>query len=673
MWKKLTVNKNLYFIYAIVFITLLLTTFKIHGSSIGIYNKFFYGQDYKDDNLLFGKLRPIRSDEWVVQTPLTISESQNNFKVLNPYLGVGQSLATFLDIPTRHWSTFFKPMNFSFFVLPLDFAYSFKWWFRAALLLISCYLLLNQLFKKNLFFSIIGSLILFFSPFIQWWYSVSVIEVLSFGMLIAWAYIKLLTYKSTFKLAIYSILLWYFLTCFLLILYPPFQISVGLLVAFFSLGYTCSNKQLLSKEKLKILLPISFAILISALIVLLSFYIQFKDVITIVRNTQYPGKREAIQIYSFGKLFSGFFNFALLSDQRKVPLILGNQSEASSFLLLSLFILPLIIFQKIKEIVVKKKIDYLNWGLLLYLFLALSWLFLKPKEFIFFLLNSGVINSQSWFANFLWLLDSFVNSFYSLFLLPLVPPNRLIIGIGLVNLLLILYFLNSKPSKKRLTISVLTFSFIGVLAHIQIAKLYLYQSPNFLKNGKEVIGISIIVFLFLIALQTKMKKTFLIFLLIFSVVTTISVNPLYKGLSPITSSEITTKVKDLNNNSKKRWMVFDYMYLANYLAASGVNVLDSVQTYPQFKLWDTIDPDKKYYKIYNRYAHINAIADSNIDSPNLSLAQPDLFFLRINPCDQKLDKLNVNYFIFDRDVNYPCLQKIDTLSLSAIHLVIYQK
>jgi Na+/melibiose symporter-like transporter len=46
-------------------IILLLTAFKISGSSIGVYNTILYGSNHKDSSLVLNKPREIRSDEWV--------------------------------------------------------------------------------------------------------------------------------------------------------------------------------------------------------------------------------------------------------------------------------------------------------------------------------------------------------------------------------------------------------------------------------------------------------------------------------------------------------------------------------------------------------------------------------------------------------------------------------
>lgn len=675
MWKILTNNRDFYYIYFIIVVLLILTFFKLHGSSIGIYNQVFYGKDYHDQNLLFGQFRHIRSDEWIVQTPLAISQVMNEFRIINPYLGMGQNMAIFLDIPTFHWSAIFKPVNFSYFILPLEYAYSFKWWFRAALLLISTYLLLLELFKKNFFFAVMGSILLFLSPFIQWWYSVSAIESVSYGLLITWLYIKTLNYRYKWELITYAFLLWYFLVAFLLILYPPFQVSIGWLVAFLMVGYTLQNRQLLHKNKLFYLFLVGSMVVIGAVVVMILFYFDLKDVIEIVMQTEYPGKRPIYGKYAVGHFFSGFFNVALVNENREIPGLLGNQSESSSFFFLAFFLLPVIIVQKIKQILSEKKIDFMVISLALYFLLVLSWLFLRPREIITSLINSGILDNQNYLIHFLWYIDGLVGGFHSLFFFPSVAPNRIIIGLGVANILLLLYFLNFKTQEQKLTLGAIAISLMATLLHIYIAFKYLAQSATFLKSNTEIVLICMFVFLCMVFLLKHLKKAFLMTLLSFSIAASAFVNPLYHGLDLLSSNKITGEIANISkdNHFQDRWIVYDYGFLSNLLAAKGIKVLNSVQTYPNFDLWEKVNPTGNLKYTYNRYAHIFVSTNNHSELVKLFSPFPDQVFIEINPCNKVLDELQVRYIIFNREVSYPCLKKVKQIIYPAMNIIVYER
>src|SRR5262245_55415239 len=94
-----------------------------------------------DQNLLYGHPQAIRSDEWLVQTPFTAAQSKVDYPLVNPNIGAGFDTSIILDLPHREWTALFRPENFAFFVLPLENAFAFKWWFVSYLLVMAVYAL----------------------------------------------------------------------------------------------------------------------------------------------------------------------------------------------------------------------------------------------------------------------------------------------------------------------------------------------------------------------------------------------------------------------------------------------------------------------------------------------------------------------------------------------------
>jgi hypothetical protein len=109
-----------------------LTAFKLHGSSIGMYNIYFYGRGYRDPDLLYGQPRAIRSDEWLVLTPWTVSQAQIHYASNNNLYLAGQNL-NFTDAPIANWTIAFRPQNWGFLLFPIEYAFSFKLKFRVNL------------------------------------------------------------------------------------------------------------------------------------------------------------------------------------------------------------------------------------------------------------------------------------------------------------------------------------------------------------------------------------------------------------------------------------------------------------------------------------------------------------------------------------------------------------
>lgn len=647
--KKNLFKKELIFVYILSLGVILLSFLKIHGSSIAEYNLYFFGKNYKDNNLIFGNSRSARSDEWLVATPFILSQVKNNFKHFNPFFGNGQEMSILYDAPTDHWSTFFKPYNWIFFVLPIENAFAFKWWFRGVFLMIAVYLFVLLLIKNDIFVAIFTSLIIFFSPFTQWWYSTGQIEVITYGLFIPIFLIQALRSKTFLNYLILTLFFTYFLTAFILILYPPFQIAVAWFILLFTLGYLFNKRIFLKQKELKkLIISGIIASLCVAVIVGLYFY-NFKDIIFLISHSSYPGSRS----YTGGhfpvlQLFYGFFNLQGLNDKKGFALNL-NQSEASSYIMLFPFIFPLIIFQIINTFIYKKRkrLNYVFLNLIIYLFFTSLWLFYALPTFL-----------------------------AKITLFELVEEKRMIIGIGIVNIILMVYYLtNIKIKTTWYKIISFIFSLTAFLTIFFIG-LYLKNTyPIFIQSIIKIIIIASIAFFLTYFLLNQHKKIFLLLLLGFVIVSSYKVNPFYNGLSPILNTKFSKYIQAIEsqNRKNKKWIVYDNLILGNYIAANGGNVFNGVHMYSQPSIWGRLDPQKKYYSIYNRYSHI-IVRNKERQMPNFKLIQNDIFEFNVDPCDPSLNAFNIGYYVFPYQIKSSnCLHQINKIVFPNIQLYIYNK
>ena len=134
--------------------------------------RYYSDRAAPDAGVLFGTPKEIRSDEWMVQTPWMMSQATRYppFYAKNP--GVGDGTMTLLNnLPVRHWSTFFRPQMWGFFVADFKHAFAFYWNFKCFGLLIGAFLFLRAVCNGQSLVAIFGALLLYFSPFIQWWFS----------------------------------------------------------------------------------------------------------------------------------------------------------------------------------------------------------------------------------------------------------------------------------------------------------------------------------------------------------------------------------------------------------------------------------------------------------------------------------------------------------------------
>jgi len=626
----------------LLFVYIILVVFRLHSSSIGMYHKYFYGEK-KDPNLIFGQPRAIRSDEWLVWTPKLISSVKNDFAQVNQNLGLGENFVV-QGFPVKHWRMIFHPANWFFFFLPLEQAFVAGWWFSNLMMILGIYFLFFIL-TKSIFLSIFSSLIFFFTPFNQWWtYQLSI--YLAYGSFILIFFILILKEKKFLIRVLYLLGITYFLLCFAFIQYPPFQVAVFYVIFFAALGLFIKNiNQFNKKDYLFFIFSVFFVILV-LVFTLGKFYFEVKDVIDVIRNTVYPGKRFVSDGQgSILHLLNGFYNLQLQSDL-KGSAIYTNQSEASNFFLLSLFALPFylwIIFNQVKN---------------------------KKTDWVFLSLNTAFI------LLLLWYLFPWPKILSKLSLLYLVPKKRVVIGIGVAAYILMFYFISQVKFKKDffsyyliIFLSIFTF-----LVNLYIGFFFKYNYPVFIQNNYKIILISLFSAFLIYLFLNQHKKIFLIFFFLFSFYSTYYVNPLYKGLDPLLNTSLAKEIRKIAKETKNQYFFVNYgsIVLENYPQANGAKSLTGVYYYPQFEWLKKIDPQKKYESIYNRYAHVNFYDYSNKFNDKFILWNGDAYNININPCDKFFIDMKAKYFMFDRRVNYKCLKLKEEIKMSNMEVLIYE-
>lgn len=611
--------KKIYFPLLIFFIYLFLVFNKFHSSSIGVYHQFFYGSK-KDPNLIFGQPRPIRSDEWLVATPKIVGQVIAGFPVINKNIGFGEVMPVQGCLPYKHWRVIFCPNMWPFFFLPLEKAFSASWWFLTFVMNLAIYFFILQL-TGSIFTAIFSSLIFFFTPFNQWWtYPLS--SIVGYGLLFITFFLKTIESKGWRKV-LYFLLSSYFLTCYAFILYPPFQIASFYVFGLLLLGILI-EKKLFNKKNI----ALGLALVIFSVLPIIVFYQEFRPTIEIIRNTVYPGKRfVSNSIGDFLHLINGFYNIQLLDDIKGSGPF-GNQSEASNFFLVSFFSLPVYLWILINQ-TKRKKID---------------WIFLSLISSFIFLL--------------IWFLFPFPSLLAKLSLLSLVPQKRALIGIGIANYLLAIYFLvKVKINKDSFYIYLKWFSVsIIFLTNLYLGFFFKYNYPVFIQNNIKIFLISFFSSLLVYQLLSQQKSKFLILFLIFSIVTSYRVNPFYRELSPLLNTDLAKFIQKQTKkeNNQYYWVNFGSIVFEDYFLANGAKSLSGVYYYPQYNLIKIFDPKGDYREIWNRYAHVNFF-EIKTKETQFFLNQTDQYSIGVNLCSLNFKKNRIKYLFFDYPQKNKCL------------------
>ena len=614
----------------IIGLVCILASIRLNGSSVAIFNNVLSKEVQKDENLLFGKPRGIRGDQFMVMLPIIISQDINGNPSVNTDMTYKTNLITQFA-PSKNELMLFRPTMLPFIILEnTEVAYSLYWFGEFALFLISTYLLLLILSKGNIFLSVIGSLVLLFTPFLHWWNQTYTITWISFTLVFLMLLLKETNLKNSILLGLGLL---YSMITFLFILYPPFQIALSYIAFTVILGYILNNLNRI-KENLKNSFPVLIFTFVTFLLFSFLIYSKYSEVIEIIRNTSYPGER-FIQAGTGNilHLFNGLYNILLQINSNTPPF--SNQSESSNFLLLFPPVVSWVMYKNIKSYIQNKKI---NW--------------------ITVLLSLNLLFFSAWY---LLPLPDFVSKFS---LLSLVHPHRLLIGFGYGSYILMLYFIGnnfreSNNKSDNIVIAILSFLF-GLFIYFIGKGLYnispsFFEYPSVFNHEYKILLASIFATFITYLLLKKHTKLFLIGFLTFSMISTIFINPLYKGLDILINTDLANYIQEISENDNSKWIGYNNNYLTQYALANNASVINGVHLYPQFDIWKILDPEKEYFDLYNRYAHVN-ISEYEEGEEYIRLLYNDALEVNISPCDKKWDSLNVKYLITYQEMSYSCLK-----------------
>lgn len=649
-WSKLYASIWL-FPLVLTAVLLLLTLFKINGSSLGTYHTIFNGHT-QNDALLFSKPREIRADEWIVNTQMVIAQKNNDYARVNENIGKGQDMSVVLDVPYKEWSQAFRPQNLSFFVMPFDFAFAFKWWLMAYLLVLSCYFFVLALLPGRRLVAAALSVALLFGAMIQWWYQFITLAPVYYSLFLATATIHLVRARRLLHTVLWGGLIAYLTACFALVLYPPFQIACGLGLAAFLGGYLLQGFR--GKPRGEILrgLGVLGAALVIAGAVVLLFVQTRSGVIHTIANTAYPGQR-VVESGGFdaAHIFSGHlgFMFQAMSKAQHYQIndgIFINQSEASNFILLLPFLLLPSIYLVFQD---RRRQRRTDWPLIT---VNLAAVFLAA-----------------------WMLIPNLDILGKPFLLDKVQLIRLLLGLGLLNLFQLVLLIRRLPDLTGRCSGkwyVAGYALVVLGVQFLLGLIAMDRAPGFIVLYQVIIlalPVPVIVYLLL----RKHVTLAVLGLLGFSVFTTCLVNPLYRGTEVLTKAPLVQAIREVNAREPGTWTT-ETIYLENFPALSGVPSRSGVYAYPQLDLWRSADSGGQE-EIYNRYAHVGFEFDRNpaVTVPtSLKLTLADHFDITTEPCGPYVHQEKIRYILAVKPMSDSCLEVVKTVKYPLETFIIYK-
>ena len=156
----------------------------LNNSSISLWRQYLQGEY---PIALWGQGRLGRSDEWAVWTPMLFSQAAQGFPAVNTAINasaVDPALVAVGGLPAWNLAAVFKPFYWGFLLFGIEAGYSIMTLLRFGGLFAVSYLCARKYTRGSKPLSVAAAFLITLSPYVQWWFSQSICEVLLFAQLI---------------------------------------------------------------------------------------------------------------------------------------------------------------------------------------------------------------------------------------------------------------------------------------------------------------------------------------------------------------------------------------------------------------------------------------------------------------------------------------------------------
>ena len=558
------------------------------------------------------KLRGIRSDEWSVQTPNTLAQwsHEPRFPVVNTNLGLqGQNMGVvgMTGTPVAQLASIGRVATWGYFVLPLRQAMSWQWWLPFFGCLFFLWKALNLINQQRSGFHLLLAFAFCVAPYAAGW---SLWPLYATGMPLALFVLAAaaLRTRRTGVALVQGAALGVLLTGWFLILYPPWQVTVGTFVLVLGIAWVRENRHQLHWQKAQ-WCALGLALLVAALL-LGSWWMDTADAVAKIRATVYPGGRTALQgadvVATPWWTFRGYVNPEALTfglgagEQQLPPHVIANQSELSSYLILPLPIL-----------------------------LLGAWRCLRGAQ------QRSVLMACMAFVLF-WLVFRFVG--VPLWVAKLtqwshVTGYRLDLVMGLVcTVLLAVLFPKVQSEKWRWPLPLLVAAVGGlglVLWEFELLPPGLLKANSWPLQWAIALAVAWGTWWMLRARPVAAVGL----MLMLSLVSTLGFNPVSLAPQGVQLSEHGAALVEEKGKPLRTLVISDGAATSMLLAAAGVPTVGGVLYYPQKELWQRMQLDDANWPVVNRYQHLSFNLAKTLDAPAYTVHNPqgDVVVVTVNP------------------------------------------
>ena len=562
---------------------------------------------------LFGTARTVRKDEFVLWTPMALSQEALGWPGVNTLIGNGTDVTwiSMGGLPAWNAALLFKPLYWGFLILGFDRGLSLLCICRLGLLFIVSRKTALLYTGQNQSMSFAAAAILTLSPMVQWFISQSIAEVLIFGQGMILAMNSLVKSSNTRTSVRYALLNSWLLGCLIMVGYPAWIIPMVYLILVVGIYQFSHASEKNRKQKVLGLLIALLPVLAMLGVIVYNSW----DTLQAIRSSVYPGNRLITggmrDDNLTGSVWNSSFKIGLSSiffPLGKMKFNISNVCDVSPFLGFA----PAGVVLSIEHQCRERKPD--PFSIIVISMMAFFWLF-------------TFVEMPAWFCK-ITLLSQCSRPVFPIGLCEVILLVRARAKGGIqdiriaftaviistaINVAAILYFRIIRPRATQLLILTVLYLFVFLL---------IYLDSREYGNRLTAFFISCILLL---------AGGF--------------VNPVQQGIDFLDDYALVNTLKAIENEPDDLYALEGRYPLSNVPLMAGKHCINTDQPYADMKRWSAIDPERKFEDVYNRLCHV-AIDLAKPGEETSFREDGNYILLRLTWED--LAALGVNYLITPR-------------------------
>ncbi|GAA2080037.1 hypothetical protein GCM10009840_14210 [Pseudolysinimonas kribbensis] len=629
--------------------TAVLILLRISGTSSGIHFRTF-GTGH-DPRLLLGTPRLIRSDEWLDNQGWTVSQAHSGFPVVNPVFPGGMDATVLQELPTRDWSTVFRPHEWGYLLFGLDTGIAWFWWVPALALVVGAYLaIITFLPRRPLSAALIAGAV-FFCPTFQWDWGPNVLWPAAWALL-AMAAIRwtLATSKRHGGWVWAAIIGWSAVTT-AMGLYVPFIVPCVAVVVAFAIGAIAQHRSETRESFLAIgrrLIPLAIAAVVAAG-VLAAWVATRAATFAAATGTFYPGQRSVPsgQLPAADPGLAGSLGAVFgqsLNDDSLNTVLGSSASIAATVPLFAAFVIPGLVVLVVRGFRRDRRIDWLAVAVIAMCVVVAVYLLVPGLDFVGKVLLFDRVTPTRW---------------------------RVILAV-LLPLLFVLVVRHVDRERSRwFSLSGLAGALLVVGSTAWVGREILRHSPQLLAAGPlwPVVLVAFAGACYLVFVRRGVPVAAAL-LLVTCVGIGGGVNPAYVGVYDLNDTRTGQAIDRIDARDPGTWVGVGGAEMMALVMETGVRGYSGLQTYPPAKMWSQIDPDRSEYSVWNALAHV--FWQWGPGAPKVQQYRQDTIVNTLDPCSAFAQR-HVDYVVSDTAApDATCLTRIGRMSEGASRVWIYE-